>query len=216
MNLILLHGALGSMEQFSVHVFNFSGHGGKRIETPFSIEQFVDNTSTYLDQHQIKSTHIFGYSMGGYVALQLARDHPGKIEKIMTLGTKFNWTPESAENEVRMLVPEVIESKIPKFAETLKNRHHPEDWKKVMRETTKMMIELGNGRAMKEADFNKIQNETMICLGSDDHMVTRDESEKVVRYLKKGHFELIEGVKHPVETVNKIELCQLIKNFCST
>ena len=126
MNLILLHGALGSMEQFSeakellskefnVHVFNFSGHGGKRIETPFSIEQFVDDTSTYLDQHQIKSTHIFGYSMGGYVALQLARDHPGKIEKIMTLGTKFNWTPESAENEVRMLVPKVIESKIPKF-----------------------------------------------------------------------------------------------------
>jgi pimeloyl-ACP methyl ester carboxylesterase len=51
--------------------------------------------------------------MGGYVALKTAVLHPGRIEAIVTLGTKFHWDPENASNEVRMLNPEKIEEKVP-------------------------------------------------------------------------------------------------------
>src|SRR5688572_11472647 len=106
-NLILLHGALGSQEQlvelktllseeFNVLLLDFSGHGGMEFDGPFSIDLFVADTIHLMDTHQLSVAHIFGYSMGGYVALKLAHDHPGRADKIITLGTKYSWSPESA------------------------------------------------------------------------------------------------------------------------
>ena len=47
----------------------------------------------------ITRADIFGYSMGGYVALHAARRHPERIGSIMTLGTKFAWDTPTAEKE---------------------------------------------------------------------------------------------------------------------
>ena len=47
-----------------------------------------------------------GHSMGGYVALKLALKRPELVDRIITLGTKFNWTPEVAAKEVKMLNPD--------------------------------------------------------------------------------------------------------------
>jgi len=223
-NLLLLHGALGGIDQFAelktlldpyfrVHAFNFLGHGGREIPDQFSVQRFADETLEYLEGQKIDVAHVFGYSMGGYVALQLSKDHPDRIEKIMTLGTKFNWTKESAEKEIKMLDPEVVEAKVPKFAEMLKHRHQPEDWKTVMIKTAQMMTSLGNGAAMTEDDFRKIQNNILICLGTEDTMVTREESMNVVSNLKNGCFKLVEGFKHPIEAVDKVELSKIILDF---
>jgi pimeloyl-ACP methyl ester carboxylesterase len=138
--LLILHGALGSQAmfaelkeklstQFYVFDFNFAGHGGLPIQEPFTIDRFVRNTRDFLGQSGLDAVHIFGYSMGGYVALKLAGDFPGKANKIITLGTKFRWNPESATKEVCMMNPDVIEQKIAAFAATFRERHQPEDCK---------------------------------------------------------------------------------------
>lgn len=220
-NLLLLHGALGSRDQFTqlaqilepafkVYSFNFSGHGDNRSDKAFSIELFVNDIFKFLKNNELDSVHIFGFSMGGYVALQLVKDYPALVGKIITLGTKFNWTKESAEKEIKLLEPEVIEQKIPKFAEMLKIRHLPMDWKKIMKKTSLMMSELGNGSAMKADDFRKIENNVLICLGSEDNMVTQAESLEVVSFLKNGKFQSINGFKHPIESVNMEILAQVI------
>lgn len=221
--ILLLHGALGSIDQFAelrslltdfeIHTFNFSGHGGNKIQSDFSIDLFAQDTLNYLQNNGIENTNIFGYSMGGYVALKLVFGHLDLVDKIMILGTKFNWTKESAEKEVKMLDPEVVEIKVPKFAETLRKRHHPEDWKSVMHQTAQMMTALGNGSAMKYEDFKSIKNEVLICLGSEDNMVTQDESSIVVDHLPNGELMLLEGFKHPVEMVDKLKLAKTIREF---
>ena len=223
-NLLLLHGALGSRDQFTqlaqllapafkVYSFNFSGHGGNRPDNAFSIELFVNDIFKFLETNKLDSVHIFGFSMGGYVALQLAKDYPALVGKIISLGTKFNWTKASAEKEIRLLNPEVIEQKIPKFAEMLKKRHLPTDWKEVMQKTAQMMFELGNGPAMKAEDFKKIENNVLICLGTEDNMVTQAESLEVVSFLKNGRFQLIDGFKHPIESVNMETLAHIIAEY---
>jgi pimeloyl-ACP methyl ester carboxylesterase len=151
--------------------------------------------------------------MGGYVALKLAHDYPERVEKIITLGTKFHWNPEAAAKEVKMMNPEIIEQKIPQFAATLRERHQPGDWKKIMTLTGEMMTLLGAGRAMTAEDFKQILTPSLICIGTEDHMVTREESAHVADYLKNGQLKIIDGFKHPFETVDLEILSSICLDF---
>ena len=122
--LILLHGALGSAAQldqlsgllkpcYSCCTLNFSGHGGTPMPDAFSIGLFAGDVLRFMAASNIEKADFFGYSMGGYVALYLAANHPERVGKIITLATKFAWTPESASREIRMLDPQKIAKKIP-------------------------------------------------------------------------------------------------------
>ncbi len=222
--LLLLHGALGTKDQFTelkqklipqfdVYDFNFSGHGSNTSETEFSIEKFMEDTLFFMDEYNLDKVNIFGYSMGGYVALKLAKEHPNCVNKIMTLGTKFHWNKESAEKEVRMLIPEIIEEKIPKFAATLRQRHEPNDWKSIVRKTAAMMASLGNGKAMKPSDFAAIAHQALICVGAEDNMVTQGESQAVSDLLQNADLMIIPGFKHPFEMNDPDILSDLIQNY---
>ena len=223
-NLVLLHGALGSRQQFGnlqdklspwfrTCVFDFSGHGGLPLPEAFSIPNFVENTLDVIRREGLEKPFVFGYSMGGYVALQAARDFPDAVGKVMTLGTKFQWNPESAAKEVRMMDPDIIEQKVPAFADVLRNRHAPQDWKKIMRLTGEMMTGLGNGMAMKEKDYLQIQIPVLVSIGASDHMVTLAESETVANLLPSGRLRVIDGFKHPMESIDVGVLSEIIRNF---
>lgn len=222
--LLLLHGALGSSQQFDVlkkiiepafevHDLSFSGHGGLPITKSFSMDLFVGDVLKYLDSHQIESIDIFGYSMGGYVALMLAWVQPPCVKRIMTLGTKFKWTPESAANEMRMMAPEIIEEKFPKFAEVLRIRHHPENWKTVLHETNRMIESLGNAPGLKDDDLISITHEVLICVGNADNMVTQDESRNAAALLANGQFQSIPDFKHPIDMVDQTLLGKLVLDY---
>jgi pimeloyl-ACP methyl ester carboxylesterase len=154
--LVLLHGAFGSSAQltslkqalekegFAVYMLNFTGHGGKPFRGHFDIQTFSDDILNFIYENGLGKVSIFGYSMGGYVALWLAHQHPELVEKIVTLGTKFDWSPESASHEVRKMDPEKILEKVPAFARILASRHSPNDWKELMRKTAAMMMQLGD------------------------------------------------------------------------
>lgn len=222
-SILLLHGALGSAQQFDqltkalsssfdVHSFSFEGHGGVDSSRPFAMNHFVENVVDFMEERQIEKASIFGYSMGGYVALTLALNHPEKVDKIVTLGTKFDWTPEFAAAEVRKLNPEKIEEKVPRFAEHLKRTHEPLDWKTVVRNTANMMTYLGETNPLVEA-YSTISIPTLIALGSLDNMSTEAESRVVAEQLRNATFKLIPDLEHPIEKANAGELARLITGF---
>jgi pimeloyl-ACP methyl ester carboxylesterase len=221
--ILLLHGALGDARQFApvldllaernVLPVNFSGHGGTPLPELFSINGFVRETLDAMDEHRIETADILGYSMGGYVALQLARDHPDRAGRIITIGTKFNWTPEEAAGEVRMMNPDVIEQKIPAFAAMLAARHAPEDWKTIMRRTAEMMTRLGHGEAMTDADFARVPHLVLVCRGSADHMVHEAESVRTASALPHGQFRELPGLKHPLESIPPLTLADLCREW---
>lgn len=220
-HLLLLHGALGSAGQFrplldqmpphlDALAFSFPGHGGSITNEKFSIDLFVRDTLAHMDARQIAEADLLGYSMGGYVALQFARTHPHRVRRIITLGTKFEWNPEQAEKEVRMMNPDVIEQKVPAFAEALATRHAPADWKAIMRNTADMMTRLGAGEAMSAADFALIPHPVLVCRGASDHMVTEAESRQTAEALPNGTFRSLEGIKHPMESIP----AEVLAEFC--
>ena len=221
--LVLLHGALGSKahfsgliphltDQFEVFTLNFEGHGGNLSDSEFSIDLFSKNLVDFLVGRELKKVAVFGYSMGGYVALYTALRHPTYFEQIVTLGTKFDWSPEAAEKEVKMLNPEVIEEKVPRFAENLKNLHLPADWKKVMSKTATLMKNMGNQPPLTTADFVQIFTPVTIGIGEADKMVTQAESKLVADALPNSSYQILPNVIHPIDQVPVEILVEYLKN----
>ena len=220
-NLLLLHGALGSKahfdslrnllsDQFNVFDLNFEGHGNQITENEFSIELFADNVLHLLQEQNITKTDIFGYSMGGYVGLKLALNHPELVGKILTLGTKFNWTKAVSEQEVRKLNPEIIAAKVPVFAKRLEELHSADSWKVVVNKTAKMMLDLGNGKKISDESLAQLDNQITIGIGELDRMVTLEESQRIAELLPNGKLEIISGFKHPIEQIDVQELANFI------
>lgn len=223
--LLLLHGAIGSMVQlhplaellnkdFQIFQMNFSGHGGEDIPDTFSIGVFAEDVLNFLNDNGIGRISIFGYSMGGYVALYLAAHHPERVGKVFTLATKFEWSTESAEKESKMLDPEKIADKLPAFAKALESRHAPLDWKQVLQKTAAMMLEMGRaGPPLTEKVLHKIDHDIKAALGDSDKIVTVTETEWAVSNLKKAKILLLENTPHPIEQVDTEGLVGEIRKF---
>ena len=221
----MLHGAIGSSVQleplaellndtFKVNLLNFSGHGGKPVNNEkFSIEMFAEDVLYFIDKGRLEGINIYGYSMGGYVALYIARHYPGKINKIFTTATKFNWNEDTSLKESKLLNPEIISEKIPKFAEQLSERHSPEDWRIVLNKTAEMMIGLGKNNLLKDEDFLQIENEILLSVGDRDNMVSIEETVDVYRKLKKGSLLILPDTHHPIEKINVYRLANEVKLF---
>lgn len=225
--ILLLHGAIGSEEQlrplrdqlsalqYEVHSFNFSGHGGKTLSEPISMKLFAEETFAYIKNHDLNNLWVFGYSMGGYVAMYLAALHPKLIQKIVTLGTKYHWTPEIAAKEVKMLRPEIIEEKVPAFAAALAKRHGDNNWKKLLQATADMLLQLGNHPLLNTAHLQKISSEVLLLIGDKDNMVSLEETTATAQQLQKGSLEILSNTAHPIEQVDITMLSGKILSFFS-
>ena len=223
--LLFLHGAIGSQAQFDLlsnHLkndfdilqLNFSGHGGREMpHDPFSIPLFANDVLDHLNEKNISSADIFGYSMGGYVALYLAKHFPQRVNKIFTLATKFDWSISAAEKESKMLIPEKIEEKLPEFAKQLTHRHLPRDWKIVLRKTAEMMCVMGADPPMKDDDFAAITHQVKLSLGDKDKMVSLSETKQVAEKIKRASMLLLPDTLHPIEQVSVEKLAHEIKQF---
>ena len=186
-HLVVLHGALGSAEQMrqslqgiesiynQVDYFEFSGHGNTTRSMEFGVNQFTGELEQSLSNFKT-APDVFGYSMGGCVALNLAYKKPGLMNSIITLATTFNRTPEVASQEIKMLRPEVIEDKVPKFAEISKKRHGPGRWKDLCSDTGMMIVNLGDNPPLNPNTLNEIAVDVSLFVGSADKMISQDET----------------------------------------
>jgi pimeloyl-ACP methyl ester carboxylesterase len=118
--LVLLHGALMTIEGFQkllpslaktrqVIAIEQQAHGRTAdIDRPFRYEQMADDTAALLRELGIEHADLFGYSMGGSIALQVAIRHPELVRKLVLAAPAYGpdgLYPEVLEN-IRNLKPE--------------------------------------------------------------------------------------------------------------
>jgi pimeloyl-ACP methyl ester carboxylesterase len=95
----LLHGSFGFVEGWAtvlpaltkthqVIAVELQGHGHTNdLDRPLTSEQMAEDVAALLQQLKIKDADLFGYSMGGTVALGVAIRHPELVRKLATLGS---------------------------------------------------------------------------------------------------------------------------------
>lgn len=114
--IVLLHGFLESMEiwddftevlsqEYQVVRLDLPGHGKTAvIDRIHSMELMAEVVKTLLDQHHISVCLLVGHSMGGYVALEFARQYPDYVKGIVLFHSHAaSDTEEVRENRMRTI-----------------------------------------------------------------------------------------------------------------
>jgi pimeloyl-ACP methyl ester carboxylesterase len=223
--LLLLHGALGDRRQLApladrlaphlpVEALDLEGHGERpAADRPFRIEHFAANVREHLAARGVERAAIFGYSMGGYVALHLASTQPALVTAVVTLGTKLAWSPATAEREVAQLDADAIAAKVPRFAEALERRHTGAGWRQVLAETAGLLHELGERPPLGDDALAAVRCPARLAVGDRDATVTLEETRDAVRRLPRGELEVLPATPHPLERVSLDRLAFSIREL---
>jgi pimeloyl-ACP methyl ester carboxylesterase len=112
--ILLIQGLGGSMDSWkpsilkelssnhTVIIFDNRGVGNTTAGTKqFSIQQFANDTVGLLDGLKIQKANVLGFSMGSFIAQQLAVTHPEKLNRLLLIGSTCGGKesiPQSPEN----------------------------------------------------------------------------------------------------------------------
>ncbi len=219
---LFLHGALGAANQFDTFfsqypeirktsfALNFPGHGGHHSNHSFSLSHLGESVIRYMDEHGIARCHLFGYSMGGYIALYLAWQYPERIESVTTLNTKLDWTPEVVTRMQGMMDPIKILAKAPQVAVQMATTHAPADWTELAAETGRFLEVLATGGGLPDTSFSSILCPVLLLRGEKDHVVTAQECERIIQLIPNGRYQEVPESGHQWEQVRLSEIAGLI------
>ena len=113
--LVLLHGAYMTVEAMGpilpglaetrrVIAVEQQGHGRTAdVDRPITYEGMADDTAALIRHLGIEEPDVFGFSMGGGVALQLAIRHPALARKLVVASASY--TSDGMQPELHEMVP---------------------------------------------------------------------------------------------------------------
>jgi pimeloyl-ACP methyl ester carboxylesterase len=177
--LVLLHGAFNTINTAFAQLIpelsktrqiiavELQGHGRTAdIDRPFSFESMADDVAALLKQLKIDSADVFGYSMGGGVAQQIAIRHPSIVRRLIITSSVYKyegWTQET-RSILPILTPEMFET-TPIKTEYDKLAPDPKHWKEFINKMKKFVTTPYDFGADK---VRRIKSPTMIITGDGD------------------------------------------------
>ena len=219
-NLILIHGALGDAKEFdeissflskryNVLVYEIPHHGDKSdASIPFTIEDLITDFDEYISK--IGDCFIYGFSLGGYIALSLAQSGNTHIKGIITQGTKLDWTPESAIKETQSLDIDFLQSKVKPFYDYLLSLHDsylPD----LLKKTASFMIELGKKPSITKESVRSISCPVRMLRGGKDKMVSKEETLNICNSIQNSYYFEIPSFIHPLGFINPKHVARAIE-----
>jgi pimeloyl-ACP methyl ester carboxylesterase len=106
--LVVLHGAHMNLQTMGriipllakthrVYALELQGHGRTTdIDRPITYQNLADDVAAFMQALGLEKADVFGYSMGGTVALQLAIRHRAKVDRLIVASVSYDeagWQP---------------------------------------------------------------------------------------------------------------------------
>lgn len=188
----------------------FGGSGG--FNGTSSIELMADFVVQLLDALRVQEPIVLGgLSMGGYVALNLARRHAERLRGLILADTRAEPDSEEAKNNRDKLMAfaekhspvEVIEQLLPKMVSEETRRQRPEVVAEVRRlaaaQTPAAII--GALQALRDRPdavpvLGIIQVPTLVLVGSDDQLTPPAMAETLAKGIRGARLTILPGAGH--------------------
>ena len=176
--LLLLHGAYMTIEMMEpllsglagmrqVIAVEQQGHGRTAdIDRPITYEQMADDTAALARQLEVDQADVFGYSMGGGIALQLAIRHPALVRRLVLASSGFrsDAMPTEALEMFPSITPEMFAGS-PIEQAYLETAPNPGDFPLLVEKLKRLDT---TDFAWPEEDVRAITAPTLIVLGDSD------------------------------------------------
>jgi pimeloyl-ACP methyl ester carboxylesterase len=176
--LVVLHGAYMTIDAMGeivpslaetrqVIAVELQGHGHTAdIDRPLSYEQMADDVTALLAEIGIEKADVFGYSMGGGVALQVAVRHPEVVRKLVV--TSASYTSDVMHPELLEMIPSLTPEAFagsPIEEAYLRTAPNPEDFPNLVAKLKQLDME---PYAWQPEDIQGIAAPALLIIGDSD------------------------------------------------
>jgi pimeloyl-ACP methyl ester carboxylesterase len=181
--------------QFHVIAVDLQGHGSSpATDTPISFATFTDDLLELLDALELQETSLFGFSMGGNVALDVARRAPNRIRSVAAHGANVTWTDERAADMQARLDADTLAKKSDRLVQHL-SAHH-DDWDRLFRRMHDWVATLPEQTPDMQAMAEKVTVPTLISCVDRDGLFSLDETLTLHSLLPDARLEIFRGSHH--------------------
>jgi pimeloyl-ACP methyl ester carboxylesterase len=176
--LVLLHGAYMTIEAMGeivpslaetrqVIAVELQGHGHTAdIDRPITYEGMADDVAALLRHLGIEEADVFGYSMGGGVALQVAIQHPEVVRKLVVASASY--TSDGMHPELLEMIPTItpeVFAGSPIEEAYLRTAPNPDDFPNLVAKLKRLDME---PFAWAPEDIRGVAAPTLIVVGDSD------------------------------------------------
>jgi pimeloyl-ACP methyl ester carboxylesterase len=176
--LVMLHGGYSSIpmtgeivprlaETRQVIAVELQGHGRTAdADRPLSYEQMADDVAALMGEIGVENADVFGFSMGGAVALQIAIRHPQVVRKLVVASSTYNsngFQPGLLEM-IETFTPEMFAGSPPEVDYT-RIAPNPENFPILVEKMVQLTTELQDWPA---EDIQGIVSPTLLIFGDSD------------------------------------------------
>ena len=199
---ILLHGGLGSSNQFGdivaplaanrrVIVMDSRGHGrSTRSARGISYRQMADDVIALLDHLAIERAAIVGWSDGGATGLDLALRHPTRLSKLLVIGTNYSLAGVKKGAPPSKTFPEYFARCRREYA-----RLAP-DAKQLNPLLHELRAMWASQPTFTDAQISSIKAPVLVALGEHDEGIRLDHVQQLAKLLPRGQLLILPAVSH--------------------
>ena len=221
--LVVLHAALGSSElemrrltcfwekNFRVYALDFMAHGASDIfeDHSLSLETFADNVIALLDEIGVQKTHLFGFSMGGSVALYAALKHSQRFDRLVIHAHNVQWDDRERDLMVGVM-KSALDDSDSFWARRLAETHGSENWKDLIQRIIAFTESLP-GRQFPDDDLALIAHPTLVSTGDSDRFFPLRHSLMLYSSLRNASLAVLPGVDHSIQTVEPESFATMVE-----
>jgi len=201
---------------YKVVLFNNPGIEGVPVPPLLNVEKIADQVIAGLKKHGLKKCHLFGHSMGGYVAQTVALKEPELVDKLVLVSTSLGGaqTIRDAERVVGELkggYTELLDYSKKGYrkrisyctGEVFYQKHKKEfdafvDFYYEHRSPRKLTAQhfICAAKFSLWGEVQRIQHATLVMHGDEDHLIDMQGGQDIAAYLADARFLQMKGVGH--------------------
>ncbi|WP_342331361.1 alpha/beta fold hydrolase [Pedobacter sp. FW305-3-2-15-E-R2A2] len=204
-------------KHFHVVMYDLKSHGmSEKIADGYDLNSMTDDLSALLDQLELSSVHLAGYSFGGLISLKMAARFPHKVKKLAVIEA-----PDPNDDKTRDIIDEYsrefLEYYVQNFADTTKSKMGKRQMEKNHRMYEYLFHETSiKSDMIRERDFfsateiDGISQETLLLYGANSNCLEAGKALK--KKIKRVELMEVDG-DHNVPIQQPVSIGNLMETF---
>ncbi len=209
--------------------------GAGRSDNPpgeYTIPLFAEDTAALMQETGFEYSHVFGLSMGGMIAQELALNHPDMVDRLMLCSS--NCGPRNSVLPSREVIRVMMDRSGPpgEIIKRISKILFSEEWIKDNPEVTKdflrryLIAPISNESATRQfmatvkfdtyERLDQIKCPTLIITGTEDVLIPPENSEILAQGIPHSELIKFEGAGHGLTSQIPGEIAEAVMGFLGT